>query len=257
MLQLRSVQFDIPSQYKNTYPYNLPILQQLEEVQFTKPVTILVGDNGTGKSTILNILAASGDMITIGDNKVNHILPKNFDQSIKLTWNLKAKNGFYFKANDFIQFIERTKETKREARQAIQEIKASDVDPLATMPHARTLYDLEQLYGEGLEFRSHGESFLDLFRARFRSNGLYLLDEPEAPLSPLNQLALISLMKESVQAGAQFIIATHSPILMAFPDAEILLLETDRLTKVPYEDIEHVTLTRDFLNNPESFLRHL
>ncbi|HLR91762.1 MAG TPA: AAA family ATPase [Atopostipes sp.] len=257
MLQLRSVQFNIPTQYKNTYPYNLPVLQQVKEIEFTKSVTILVGDNGTGKSTLLNMLAASGDMITIGDNKTNSIWSDDLIRTIKLTWNLKTKTGFYFKANDFIQFIEQTKETKREARQAIQEIQTNNMDSLATMPHARTLHDLEQFYGEGLEFRSHGESFLDLFRARFRPNGLYLLDEPEAPLSPLNQLALISLMKENVQTGAQFILATHSPMLMAFPNAEILLLEKDHLTKVSYEELEHVNLTRDFLNNSQSFLRHL
>lgn len=107
----------------------------------------------------------------------------------------------------------------------LRKLTKGNLDPLAKMPHARTLYDLKQLYGDGLEFRSHGESFLDLFRSRFQANGLYILDEPEAPLSPINQLALISMMKDAIDEGAQFVIARHSPILIAFPDAKIYLLD--------------------------------
>lgn len=257
MLQLRSVRYQISQIHEETYPYNLPVFQQLKEIQFTQPIAILVGDNGTGKSTILESIAAAGEMITIGGVEKQSVFAQTLQPTVKLTWNLKSKIGFYFKAHDFIQFIERTKETKREAREAIQEIKESGMDQLATMPHARTLYDLNQLYGEGLEFRSHGESFLDLFSARFQPRGLYILDEPEVPLSPLNQLALISLLKEKVEQNAQFIIATHSPMLMAFPNADILLLEDKGIKKVKYDELEHVTLTRDFLNHPESFLRHL
>ncbi|GAA0452102.1 AAA family ATPase [Alkalibacillus silvisoli] len=146
---------------------------------------------------------------------------------------------------------------KQESRQTINDISARGKSNLEAMPHARTLYDLEKLYGEGLEYLSHGESFLNLFQARFQPKGLYILDEPEAPLSPLKQLTLISMIKEMITENAQFIIATHSPILMAIPEAEILSIENGTLKKVSYDELEHVTLTRDFLNNPETFLRHL
>lgn len=255
-LQLRSVKYQ-KNPSVSGYPFDLPIFQTLDELTFEKPVTILVGDNGTGKSTILESIATAGELITIGNDLKPPAFGKDITQSIKLIWNMKSRIGFYFKANDFIQFIERTKEAKRDSRAAIEEIERSNLDPMAKMPHARTLYDLKQLYGEGLEFRSHGESFLDLFQSRFKPNGLYILDEPEAPLSPINQLALISLMKEAIEEGAQFIIATHSPILMAFPEAEIYSLEVDSISTVAYDELEHVTLTRDFLNNPGSFLRHL
>lgn len=113
-------------------------------------------------------------------------------------------------------------------------------------------------YGENLDAKSHGEGFLQLFQARFVPDGLYLLDEPEAPLSPQRQLALIAMMKDMIeQRSAQFVMATHSPILMGFPGAQIVTFDVVPPCVVKYEDTEHVRLTRDFLSNRESFLRHL
>ena len=109
-----------------------------------------------------------------------------------------------------------------------------------------------------LDHRSHGESFFSFFQARFVPDGLYLLDEPEAPLSPLRQLAFLSLIKPLVEKQrAQFIIATHSPILMAYPGATILNFDVLPIAPIAYDDLEHVRLTRDFLRDPASFLRHL
>ena len=116
---------------------------------------------------------------------------------------------------------------------------------------------LIERYGEDLDANSHGESFLKLFQARFVPGGLYLLDEPEAPLSPQRQLSLLAMVKEMIGEGAQFIIATHSPILMAFPDAQILSFDAHPVREIAYDEVEHVALTRRFLNNPQSFLRHL
>jgi predicted ATPase len=129
---------------------------------------------------------------------------------------------------------------------------------LAKMPLARELHDMKRQYGEGgLDSYSHGESFLTLFESRFVPNGLYLMDEPEAPLSPIRQLAFISILKRMVEQNAQFIIATHSPIIMAFPNAAILSFDSARIQPVKYDDLEHVTLTKAFLNNPEAYLRRL
>ena len=121
----------------------------------------------------------------------------------------------------------------------------------------KSLYAIRALYGEGLDARSHGESFLTLFQSRFVPKGLYLLDEPEAPLSPQSQLALLAMIVEMVKQQAQFIIATHSPILLAFPGAEIFSFDRTPPGVVEYQDLEHVSLTREFLNNPERYLRHL
>src|SRR5262249_18003890 len=117
---------------------------------------------------------------------------------------------------------------------------------------------LRHLYGEGLDRMSHGESYMRLFQQRFVANGLYLLDEPEVPLSPMRQLAFLSLLKHAVEEqGAQLLIATHSPILLALPHATIYSFDAGSVQPIAYEDTEHVRLTRDFLNHPEQFLRRL
>ena len=128
---------------------------------------------------------------------------------------------------------------------------------LAAGPASGSLHEMERRYGPDLDARSHGESFLKLFQARLVPGGLYLLDEPEAPLSPQNQLALIALIRASVEDGSQFLVATHSPILLALPGAAILSFDESPPTFVPYENLEHVRLTREFLNDPERFLRRL
>lgn len=125
------------------------------------------------------------------------------------------------------------------------------------MAYTNELRALENRYGDGLDSQSHGESFLALFKSRFIPGGVYLLDEPEVPLSPLRQIGLLSLLKQMVEADAQFIIATHSPILMAYPGASIYSFDSLPVQTVEYKELEHYSLTRDFLNNPESFLRHL
>lgn len=128
---------------------------------------------------------------------------------------------------------------------------------LAKMSTSGQLNDIQRRYGDGLDARSHGESFLALFQSRFVPGGFYLLDEPEVPLSPLRQLALLSALKEMVAQDAQFIIATHSPILMAFPGADILCFDEGKIRKVSYDNLEHVKLTRDFLLNPKEFVDRL
>jgi predicted ATPase len=119
------------------------------------------------------------------------------------------------------------------------------------------LADIERRYGIDLDANSHGQSFLRVFESRFVPGGLYLLDEPEAPLSPQSQLALMMMMMRMVAEDAQFVIATHSPILLAYPGARIYSCDQLPIAEVQYGDLEHVTLTRDFLNDPERFLRHL
>ncbi len=125
------------------------------------------------------------------------------------------------------------------------------------MSTANGLMDIRERYGKGLDARSHGESFFALFQSRFVSNGLYLLDEPEASPSPLRQLALIAAIKGMVSQNGQFIIATHSPVLMAYPDGTILNFNSGNIHPAHYDDPEHVRLMRDFLKNPGLFLRNL
>ncbi|WP_059171844.1 AAA family ATPase [Bacillus sp. FJAT-27445] len=243
------------------YPFNLPLIKNFRELAFESQVTILVGENGTGKSTFLEAVAANSGSILIGGESMATDLSlkpaRELGEKLKLAWSVRTKNGFFFRANDFINYSKKLTEIKADSRQALREIRERNPHSLEVLPYARTLYELEQLYGDGLEVRSHGESFLDLFQARFRPDGLYILDEPEAPLSPIKQLSLISLILEMVKENGQFIIATHSPMLMAIPGADIYTLDQGTFTKTDFKDIEHVRLTRDFLENPERFLRHL
>lgn len=124
-------------------------------------------------------------------------------------------------------------------------------------PARASLADMEARYGVDLDANSHGQSFLRLFQSRFVPGGLYLLDEPEAPLSPQSQLALMLMMGDMIAQDAQFIIATHSPILLAFPGATIYSFDQVPAAAVPYEELEHVVLTRAFLANPDRYLRAL
>src|SRR5438552_1299925 len=128
---------------------------------------------------------------------------------------------------------------------------------LAAGPARASLSDMERRYGRDPDARSHGQAFLNLFRGRFVPGGLYLLDEPEAPLSPQNQLGLLALLLDLIERDAQFIVATHSPILLAFPGARIYSFDRLPIEAVAYGDLDHVALTRAFLNDPETFLRRL
>jgi predicted ATPase len=174
-----------------------------------------------------------------------------------------VRRGFFLRAEDFFGFTKSLSKLRTELQRRLQEIDEEFVTSsdyakrLAKGPAANSLADLERRYGVDLDANSHGQSFLKLFSARFVPGGLYLLDEPEAPLSPQSQLALIALIGDMVKQDAQFIIATHSPILLGFPDALIYSCDRVPIEAVPYEALDHVVITRDFLNSRERFLKYL
>mgnify|MGYP001546292513 CR=1 FL=1 len=268
MIYLRSMKLSEESQKKEYYPFNLPIWQQTQQITFDFPITFFVGENGSGKSTIIETLAMAINMITVGsesisrDHSLNRL--KEFSWSCKLTWNQKTKRGFFLRAEDFFGYVKKTNQVKEEMLNELERVereyegRSQFAKNQARTPFAGAIHDIDSRYGkEGLDGRSHGESFLALFQNRFVPGGLYLLDEPEVPLSPLRQLTLISMLKDMVGEGSQFIIATHSPILLAYPGATILEFTSNGIKKMSYENLEHVNITRDFLNNPASFLRHL
>lgn len=251
------------------FPFNIPVVKNTREFKFTSPVTILVGENGSGKSTLLESLAVAVGSPAIGgenaqwDDSLSHV--RDLANTLKLVWHIKSKKGFFLRAEDFFNFVKKNQKTQRELQDDLKNLneeykeqnRSSYALSLAKLPYTSSLHGLKSSYGEGLHVRSHGESFMDLFQSRLTPGGLYILDEPEAPLSPTRQLALISLIKEMEQRDCQFIIATHSPILMAYPGATIFDIDQTPPRSVQFEDLEHVKLTRDFLNNPQAFLRHL
>ncbi|RMH00306.1 MAG: ATP-binding cassette domain-containing protein [Chloroflexi bacterium] len=267
MIHLASVVLRQPKERGENFPFNIPALQGVREVTFSVPVTFLVGENGSGKSTFLEALAYAARLTTVGSEHVTRdetlTAVWQLGKQMRLSWRRKTHKGFFLRAEDFFGYVKRLAQMeadlKREMAEMDEETEGRSVlaQGLARMPFARELEAMRAQYGRNLATFSHGESFLELFQSRLKPNGFYLLDEPEAPLSPLRQLTLLSMIKHMVAAGCQFVIATHSPILMAFPGAEILSFDERPLQAVPYESLEHVVVTRSFLENPEQYLRHL
>jgi predicted ATPase len=244
------------------HPFELPLVRQMERLEFTTPVTFLVGENGAGKSTLLESIAIAARAVAVGgqDLELDPTLETSRDLAarLRLGWSRRTKRGFFMRAEDFFGFAQRIAQSRKEMEELEEEFeeKFDGYARKLALGVARGQGQALERYQE-LETSSHGEAFLHLFQERFVPEGLYFLDEPEAALSPQRQLALLSLMKELVEENAQFIVASHSPILMAFPEATILSLDQVPPVVVPWEELEHVRLTRDFLSNPERYLRHL
>lgn len=256
MIHLRAVSKKKASKKIDFFPFNIPLIEKFKEIEFSQPVTFFVGENGSGKSTLLEAIAAGVGSISVGGEDIQQdktlASARRLSEQLRFIWHVKNRRGFFLRAEDFFNFAKRT----NQMRQELEEM-ASDYEGLAKSAILKEKADLVRRYGNNLDENSHGESFLKLFQSRFVPGGLYLLDEPEAPLSPLRQLSLISMLKEMINQSSQFIIVTHSPILMAFPGASILSFDSYPVKEVAYDEIEHVSLTKAFLNNPESFLQHL
>ena len=252
------------------YPFSVPAVRGVRRLAFTSAVTCFVGENGSGKSTLLEGLAAAAHLPAIGSDRIEEDATLHAARALggtmRLTWHAgsaRTHRGFFLRAEDFFGF---TKALAMQRAELLREIAEVDVEYADRSAHAKvlklgplrsSLAAMERRYGADLDANSHGESFLTLFRARFVPGGLYLLDEPEAPLSPTSQLAMLVMLQEMVAEGAQFVIATHSPILLAFPGATIWSFDEDPPRPVPYDELEHVRVTRDFLGAPERYLRHL
>jgi predicted ATPase len=249
------------------FPFSVPVIRHLEPLDLNPAVTFLVGENGSGKSTLLEGIALAAHLPTVGsesaDTDTTLAAQRTLAESLSLKWNHRVHRGFFLRAEDFFGF---TKSLSKLRTEMMAELGRVDLEyegrtayakALAKMPFANSLHDMERRYGIDLDANSHGQSFLKLFRSRFVPDGLYLLDEPEAPLSPQSQLALMSMIGTMLQDRAQFIIATHSPILLGFPEATIYSCDQVPIQRVEYEELDHVVITRDFLNGRERFLKHL
>ncbi len=247
------------------YPFNKPNINAAN-LTFDTSVTLFVGENGSGKSTLLEALARKLKLPSIGaqdaseDNSLSTL--HSLCGAMRLRWVKITHHGFFLRSEDFFNFTHRMTRLRQEMLDELHRIddeyegRSSYAKGLARMPFAGSLAEIEKRYGIDLDAQSHGESFIKLFNARFSAGGLYLLDEPEAPLSPLRQLSLISMIREQ-EAKSQFIIATHSPILLAYPGARIYNLDEDPISTSAFNDLEHVKLMRDFLIAPERYIRHL
>lgn len=215
------------------YPFALPALRALTHLDLHPRMNFFIGENGSGKSTLLEAIAVAMGFNAEGGSRNFNFSTRASHSSLHEYLRIakgvpKPRDGFFLRAESFFNV-------------------ATNVETLGVSGYGvRSLHE-----------QSHGESFLALMTERFRGHGLYLLDEPEAALSPQRQLAVLSRLHDLVLGHSQFIVATHSPILMAYPDAKIFAFGADGISEIAYADTEHYQVTRDFLNNPQRMLRVL
>ncbi len=267
MIHLQSVSLNRTQQPPDGHPFDVPVIRALKTIEFTTPVTFLVGENGSGKSTFLEAVACAAGSITAGSESVKSdptlADARRLAARLKLTWSKRTARGLFLRAEDFFGYIKRLSQMRAEMEADLRAVdeeyrdKSAFTRNQARMAYAGQLHAMQSRYPRDLSASSHGESFIDFFQARFAPNSLCLLDEPEAPLSPLRQLAFVKLLMQLADEGGQFIIATHSPMILACPGATIYSFDGGRIHSADYEDLEHVSITRAFLNDPQSFLRRL
>ncbi|EZH65164.1 ATPase AAA [Bacillaceae bacterium JMAK1] len=220
----------------NNFPFSIPVIKNLHELNIEKNITFLVGENGSGKSTLLEAIADVCEFNTAGGGRNNnydvHASEAVLGDYIRLSWLPKVTNGFFLRAESFYNFASHI----------------DDVDEVGFRDYG----------GRSLHHQSHGESFISLFLHRFKGKAIYLLDEPEAALSPTRQLSFLRIMHDLVSEGnSQFIISTHSPILLGYPDADILSFDDNHISKIGYEETDHYQITKAFLDNREKLISEL
>jgi len=230
----------------NIFPFNITFIKNKNfHLKFSSSVTIIAGDNGSGKSTILKTIAYNCDFNLKGGNK-DHIYTNNKNSNIekclllnkylRFSWLPKITTGFYL-ADNLMNF-------------------ANYIDEQAQDYGRKNVFSYYG--GKSLNEQSHGESYLSLFYNRFEDEGIYILDEPEQALSPSKLLSLICIIKEISDTGkAQFIIATHSPILMAYPKAQFFYINNGIIEETSFDETEHYEITKTFLENPDRYFKHL
>ena len=221
------------------YPFSLPAIRTFESIELHPRMTFLVGENGSGKSTLLEALAVSLGFNPEGGSRNFNFSTRashsELHEYLRIAKGIRRpRDGFFLRAESWFNLG--------------TEIEHLDAEPAPGPPI------INSYGGRSLHEQSHGESFMALLKKRFRGNGLYLLDEPEAALSPTRQIEALQRFHELVQQGSQFVIATHSPILMAYPDALILQCTPSGIGPVRYEDTEHFRVTRDFLLHRDKVL---
>jgi predicted ATPase len=256
---------NFPEDEKDKFPWTLPLIQNFDELEFEKNISFFVGENGSGKSTLLETIAAYTEVPLAGSFRLEDdeslAAANSLANYMYIRFKEKTRHGFFVRAEDFIGFARNIKKEIKALDAEIEEVKESfmggDINmTLNTIEGEKNNYI--KRYSKDLEAMSHGEGFLKFFTSRITAKGLYLIDEPEAALSPTRQLSLLSLIIEKVKnTGSHFIIATHSPIIMSVPNSEVFHFQDGKISKVDYKETEHYQLTKMILENPDSVMGEL
>lgn len=248
------------------YPFNIPCIKQIDSLDLSSPITIFVGDNGSGKSTLLKAIAYYNNSINVSSHNMESSYYKEIKDlasKMKCTYDVKTRNGFFFSGEEFITYINQLKQMKQDLKEDLKRIdeeykhKSLFAQGQARMAAAGQLYAMNNAYDGELKEKSHGEGFLEFFKQRMHREGIYLLDEPETPLSAVNQYKLVVMITDLVKAGSQVILATHSPIIMALNGAKIYNFTEDAVEEIEYEDIESVVFMKHFLNHKNNYIDRL
>ncbi|MDR2384989.1 MAG: AAA family ATPase [Tannerella sp.] len=223
------------------YPFNLPVIQNFRSLEFRKPVTFLVGENGSGKSTLLEAFAVCYGFNPEGGSKNFNFSTmsshSSFHECLRITKSYNhAKDGYFLRAESYYNVASEIERLDSEGRGT----------PIKMSYGGKSLHD-----------QSHGESFWSLLQHRLGGNGVYIFDEPEAALSPMRLLSLLVRIDELVKLNSQFIISTHSPIIMAYPNADIYEITEGKLKLTQFEDTEHFIITKYFVNQYKKLLHEL
>lgn len=256
--------FSINTEKKNPFPFNIAAVKYARQIQLDKKITIFIGDNGCGKSTLLECIALNLNLPLIGGQIKNH---EGFEAArilqpyLEIEWNRQTPKGFFFRAEDFSDFINSVENENKKIADDLADLKGKvDQSIIKQMSESMnfSLHRMRKDYGENMQAFSHGEAYLKILQTRIGDKGIFLLDEPEAALSPLKQLSLIFFILEVLKnRNTQFIISTHSPILMGIPGALIYEIREESMEQVPYKETDHYRITSTFLNNPDVYLREL
>ncbi len=248
---------------EHPFPYNIPAIKYAKNIDLSQTVNIIVGENGTGKSTFLETLAYRLQLPLMhgGYHGKGFEAAKNLIKHLEVEYNIFRTIGFFFRAEDFGNLVNASDMRDRELHESIADIEGEVSDSIIQEMKDSQNFQLHHMrlkFGQDLQSFSHGEAYLHIMQQQIVGRGIYLLDEPEAALSPARQLALITFIRNHLRKHqSQFIIATHSPILMSYPQANIYEVSDSGMSKSSLEDLEHYSITKNFLNNPDSFLRFL